>query len=47
VNNGRVLWREVFEKSQTSLSENVLDARAFFKEGAKWATANELVDPEK
>jgi hypothetical protein len=42
VNNGRVLWREVFEKSQTSLSENVLDARAFFKEGAKWATANEL-----
>ena len=42
VSNGRVLWREVFEKSQTSLSENILDARAFFKKGAKWVTANEL-----
>lgn len=42
VSNGKVLWREVFEKSQSSLSENILDARAFFKKGAKWVTANEL-----
>ena len=42
VSNGRALWREVFEKSQRSLSENILDARAFFKKGAKWVTANEL-----
>jgi len=42
VSNGKVLWREVFEKSQTSLSENILEARAFFKKGVKWVTANEL-----
>jgi hypothetical protein len=42
VSNGGVLWREVFETSQSPLSENILDARAFFKKGAKWLTANEL-----
>lgn len=42
VSNGGVLWREVFETSQSPLSDNILDARAFFKKGAKWLTANEL-----
>jgi len=42
VSNGMVLWREVFEESQSPLSENMLDAREFFKKGAKWVTANEL-----
>ena len=42
VSNGKVFWREVFEKSQSSLSENIFEARAFFKKGAKWVTANEL-----
>jgi hypothetical protein len=42
VSNGRVLWREIFETSQSPLSDNILDARAFFKKGAKWLTANEL-----
>lgn len=39
---GDVLWSSTFDKMQQSLSENVLDAPAFFKHGAKWLTAQEL-----
>ncbi len=39
---GTVLWSGTFDKVQKSLSENVLDAAAFFKHGAKWLTAQEL-----
>ena len=42
VANGRMLWSASFSETQHSLSENILDARAFFKRGAKWLTADEL-----
>ena len=42
VAGGRMLWSASFSETQRSLSENILDARAFFKKGAKWLTADEL-----
>jgi hypothetical protein len=39
---GGVLWKGTFNETQRSLSENVLDAPAFFKRGGKWLTAEEL-----
>jgi hypothetical protein len=37
-----MLWQAKFDKTQRSLSEDILDARAFFKKGAKWLTADQL-----
>jgi hypothetical protein len=42
VATGKMLWQRSFEKTQQSLSENILDAKAFFKTGAKWLTADDL-----
>jgi hypothetical protein len=42
VSTGGVLWRGTFNETQKSLSENILDAPAFFKRGGKWLTAAEL-----
>jgi len=42
VATGQVVWSGAFDKTQQSLSENLLDAPAFFKHGAKWLTAQEL-----
>lgn len=39
---GAVVWSGVFDKTQQSLSENLLDAPAFLQHGAKWLTAEEL-----
>ena len=36
------LWKRVFDQTQQSLSENILNAPDFFKHGAKWLTASEL-----
>ena len=36
------IWREKFTKKQQSLSDNLLNATEFFKQGAKWLTAEEL-----
>ena len=36
------IWREKFTKTQQSLSDNLLKAAEFFKQGAKWLTAEEL-----
>ena len=36
------IWREKFTKTQQSLSDNLLQATEFFKQGAKWLTAEEL-----
>ncbi len=38
----RLSGARAFDKTQQSLSENLLDAPAFFKHGAKWLTAEEL-----
>ncbi|MCB2180883.1 MAG: hypothetical protein KQH63_02520 [Desulfobulbaceae bacterium] len=42
VENGRLIWKSSFDKTQTSLSENILDAPAFMKHGMKWLSAEEL-----
>jgi len=42
VASGEILWNASFDKTQQSLSENLLDAAGFFKHGAKWLTAEEL-----
>lgn len=42
VPGGKMLWKAKFEETQRSLSENILDAKAFFKKGAKWLSANDL-----
>ena len=42
VNDGSMLWRGIFDKTQKSLMEDVLQVSSFFKGGAKWLTAREL-----
>ena len=39
---GQIVWSGAFDKTQQSLSENLFDAPAFFKQGAKWVTVEEL-----
>jgi hypothetical protein len=39
---GEIVWSGAFDKTQQSLAENLLEAPAFFKHGAKWLTAEEL-----
>jgi len=40
--DGAVLWRGKFDKTQHSLSENLLDAQLFFQGGGRWMTAEKL-----
>ncbi|MBF0495841.1 MAG: hypothetical protein HQK58_04595 [Deltaproteobacteria bacterium] len=40
--NGEIIWQRVFDETQQSLSENVLNLQAFFQRGVKWLTAEEL-----
>ncbi len=42
VTSGKMLWSGKFAETQRALSENVLDAWAFVKKGAKWLSADEL-----
>ncbi|MBU0674991.1 MAG: hypothetical protein KJ950_10145 [Proteobacteria bacterium] len=42
VADGNVLWTGRFDKTQTALSENIVDAPIFFKKGLKWLTVEEL-----
>jgi hypothetical protein len=42
VPTGKILWSKSFVQTQRSLSENILNAKAFFDQGAKWLTADEL-----
>ena len=42
VETGERLWKKSFDKAQKTLMENVLDAKDFFQQGAKWLTADEL-----
>ncbi|MDY6905373.1 MAG: hypothetical protein SWH61_11870 [Thermodesulfobacteriota bacterium] len=37
-----IVWTGVFNHTQQPLSENLLNAVSFFKQGAKWLTASEL-----
>jgi hypothetical protein len=42
--DGEVLWKGRFDKTQAPLSENILDARTFFKGKGKWMTVESLAD---
>ncbi|MDA3972347.1 MAG: hypothetical protein PF442_13455 [Desulfobulbaceae bacterium] len=42
VTSQKRVWKGSFRKTQTSLSENLLDAPLFLKTGMKWLTAEEL-----
>jgi hypothetical protein len=41
-NDGAIIWRTRFDKTQKSLSENLLDAETFFQSGGRWLTAEKL-----
>ncbi len=38
----KLVWKGTYDKTQTSLSENLLDTPMFLKKGMKWLTAEEL-----
>jgi hypothetical protein len=42
--DGAILWKGEFDKTQASLSENILDARTFFRGKGKWMTVEALAD---
>lgn len=42
VETGKMVWSKIFAETQQSLFENILNARTFFDQGAKWLTADEL-----
>jgi hypothetical protein len=44
VESGRMLWRGLFEGTQQTLSDNLLQAREQLKLGLKWLTADELAE---
>jgi hypothetical protein len=44
VSDGELAWGNIYEKTQQSLSENVLQASTFFSRGLKWVTAEELAE---
>lgn len=39
---GRILWKGKFDKTQRSLSENILDLSTFRESGGRWITAEKL-----
>lgn len=42
VKSGVSVWKGVFDKTQSSLMENIFDILPFIKGGGKWLTAEEL-----
>ncbi len=40
--DGAILWKSKFDKTQLSLSENVLDVGTFLEGGGRWMTAEKL-----
>lgn len=42
--DGTVVWRGVFDKTQRSLLENLLDISSFQRRRGRWATARELAE---
>jgi len=44
VKDGKFVWKGVFDKTQTSLMENVLDVVSFIKGHGKWLTAEQLAE---
>ena len=44
VKDGEIVWRKIFDKTQTSLMENLLDISSFVKGGGGWLTAEKLTE---
>jgi hypothetical protein len=44
VKDGTIVWRGSFDKTQSSLMENVFQFSSFFSGGGKWITAKELAE---
>ncbi len=42
--DGVILWKARFDKTQISLSENLLDLQTFLKAKGRWMTADELAE---
>jgi len=42
VKDGHTIWRGAFDKTQSSLMENMFQLPSFFSGGGKWVTAKEL-----
>jgi hypothetical protein len=42
VQDGVLVWRGSFDKTQSALMENILQAPAFYREKGRWVTAEEL-----
>ncbi len=42
VSDGAVVWKGIFDKTQTSLMEDMLQISSFLKERGRWVTAEEL-----
>ncbi len=39
---GKLIWTDSYDKTQQALTDNLFNAKDFFKQGAKWLTAEEL-----
>lgn len=44
VSDGDLVWGRIYDKTQQSFSENVLQASTFFRRGLRWVTAAELAE---
>lgn len=42
--DGDLVWGRIYDKTQQSFSENILQASTFFSRGLKWVTARELAE---
>jgi hypothetical protein len=42
VSDGALVWKGIFDRTQGSLMENILQVSSFLKHGGKWLTAEEL-----
>jgi hypothetical protein len=43
VNDGALVWRGIFDKTQSSLMENILQISSFYRGRGQWVTAKELI----
>lgn len=44
VADGSIIWKSRFDKTQASLTENILDLNTFLKGKGRWMTADELAE---
>jgi hypothetical protein len=44
VEDGVLVWRGSFDRTQSALMENLLQAPSFYREKGRWVTAEELAE---